>query len=62
MSNQSLNFSVWLRDRTQGGFNSVTNRMRQMQRLGRQTGEAFKTMGMGAAGVWAVGQTVTALI
>ncbi|MGE6433137.1 phage tail tape measure protein [Shewanella baltica] len=62
MSNQSLNFSVWLRDRTQAGFSQVTSRMRSLQRLGRQTGEAFKSIGIGAAGAWAVGQTVKALV
>lgn len=62
MSNQSLNFSVWLRDRTQSGFSAVTSRMRNLQNLGRQTGDALKSVGIGAAGVWAVGQTVTALI
>ncbi|AVI66948.1 hypothetical protein CKQ84_14240 [Shewanella sp. WE21] len=62
MSNQSLNFSVWLRDRTQAGFSQVTSRMRSLQRLGRETKDALKNTGAGAMGVWAVGQTVNALV
>ncbi|MEC4728851.1 phage tail tape measure protein [Shewanella sp. D64] len=62
MSSNSLNFSVWLRDRTQSGFNAVTNRMRSMQRMGRETSNAMKGIGAGGLGVWAAGQTVSALV
>jgi TP901 family phage tail tape measure protein len=61
MASNQLNFSVWLRDRTSSGMASVTNRFRTLQRMGRQTQQSWSNVGMGAAGVWAVGQTMQAL-
>lgn len=61
MASNQLNFSVWLRDRTGSGMASVTNRFRTLQRMGRQTQQSWSNVGMGAAGVWAVGQTMQAL-
>ncbi|MCD9491356.1 phage tail tape measure protein [Photobacterium phosphoreum] len=61
MASNQLNFSVWLRDRTSSGMASVNNRFRSLQRMGRQTQQSWSQLGMGAAGVWAVGQTMQAL-
>ena len=61
MTSNQLNFSVWLRDRTSSGMASVTNRFRSLQRMGRQTQQSWTNIGMGAAGVWAVGRTMQAL-
>ena len=61
MASNQLNFSVWLRDRTSSGMASVTNRFRTLQRMGRQTQQSWSNIGMGSAGVWAVGQTMQAL-
>ena len=61
MASNQLNFSVWLRDRTSSGMASVTNRFRTLQRMGRQTQQSWSNVGMGSAGVWAVGQTMQAL-
>ncbi|GEK13216.1 phage tail tape measure protein [Aliivibrio fischeri] len=59
--NKTLNFQVWLRDKTQKGFVGITNRLRGLQREARITKKAWSDIGVGAASVWAVGQTMQAL-
>jgi TP901 family phage tail tape measure protein len=61
MASNQLNFSVWLRDKTSAGMASVTNRFRTLQRMGRQTQQSWSSIGIGTAGVWAVGRTLQGL-
>lgn len=55
MSNQNLNFTVWLNDRTQKGFNSVKKNMQGIKSMADQSNKAWQTAGTGAAGLWGVG-------
>ncbi|MEF1204316.1 phage tail tape measure protein [Photobacterium damselae] len=61
MAANQLSFRVWLRDNTAQGMSSVTRRFRSLQRMANQTQRSWVNLGTGAAGVWAVGQTMQAL-
>lgn len=59
--NRTLSYTVWLRDRTRAGYQSIGANMRGLQRQAIQVEKAWQSVGTGAAATWAVGNTMQAL-
>ncbi len=60
--NKQLSYTVWLRDKTKSGYQSIGANMRGLQRQARQVEKAWQSVGTGAVGSWAVGKTMQGLI
>jgi len=61
MASNRLNYSVWLSDKTQKGFNSVKKSFSGMQSMAQKSQASWQTVGTGGAGLWGVAASVNAM-
>lgn len=61
MASNQLNYTVWLNDQTQKGFQSVQKNFAGLQSVGQRAQNTWQGIGTHAAGLWGVGAAFDAM-